>query len=298
MSIALLRQGRHLVGVPVGRPKTIICLTVLSILALCGRADAEEIDYPATLELAWWNDLFAATLDDDGFTADVEALLGLHVDRGALRTVAIGARYRWITESNGGRRRWDLIELTSAATFEFPSIALAVTPRAGSVLAGNLGGARLQDLGHRIIMAGRTLDDTLQDTYPASRRVGAIAGLNVRATFPLGRHTAISPALDGQVAYRTGVRWFYPEVAVSYRDAGFDARTALSATWYDSPDAQLTIPGGYASAGPCIGARLSMSYQFRWFTLGYELRLNEGGSTERTAILFYRLGRGLSLRTH
>ncbi len=253
-------------------------VAILVVLATTAHAD----DWHGRAAIG--NDAFTSVippLDDQGFTNDL-ALAVTHADD----DLALGGSvfHRMITANDGSRRRWDELDLRATAAWPWrPDVELAGW--LGPSFGGNFGGLWIQNTWHAETGTGPTVEQGLQDRYPAGRRVGIVAGGRARGT--LGDDVAAYGDATAQLALGdTGITMLALTAGGRARHRWFAAHVELAVTRYDVADPYLALPDGYG-AGWQLEWRVGVDVAWSRYRISYEYRANEGGSGEPIGVIAF-----------
>ena len=249
---------------------------------LCPIASAESWGGRAAIG----NDAFADVvppIEDQGFTND----LALEIHR-ADNDVKIGGStfHRMITANDVTRRRWDQLDLRAIIAWQWrPTVELGAW--LGPSFGGNFAGLAIQNTWHRWSRSGPTVEQGLQNVYPADRRVGVVAGGHARASS--GGDLGAYGDLTGQLALgSTGVTLLTVAVGGRARHrwggTALAAHVELAVAGYRIDDPNLALPGGYG-AGWQLEWRAGIELTTGRYHISYEYRANEGGSGEPIGVV-------------
>ncbi len=223
--------------------------------------------------------------DDNGFTNDLSAWFQVERDLDAL---VVDARFRMITE-RGGLERSDEADLglTLRHAEDFGLWRLRGEVGARLALSGALGGAQLQDAAHRVL-PGRRLDGSgqgqLQNQTPEAIRAGLVLSAGValeRQLHPvltLGADARVGAALGGTGLSSLGTSAYLKLSVPVARIVSLDAEARVALRFLHTVDHSLTINGGYVTGSPIVTPSVALGVTVSHVRLGYQLRMNEGGS--------------------
>lgn len=247
------------------------------------------------LRLSWFNDqFFYPNGDDDGFTQ--AANLGLTLRRGP-DSFDLDVRHGMLTE-RGGDQRVDELDVLATVShrLERGAVEWSFGPTIGLSLVGDYGGAQLQDAFHGAIGMGRRLDGTLQSEYEGPDQGALIVGAHVQARRDLGAGFSANAGVDGQLALGpTGVSRVSPRVGLSWELPRGVVRPVagaeLEVARFFTPDARLTMAGGYDTRHFEAMPRFRLGIANDHFELGWRGTVNQNGSGANFGEIYLTVGR-------
>jgi hypothetical protein len=255
------------------------------------------------LRLGWTNDQFNVAVlhrtpwgprtgDDNGLTNDITGGATVRItDKDHL---SIDARHRMVTE----RKAWpftptlrtDQLEIGFTYGHRFDlghKLHLELDGTAGVNVTGNIGGAKLQDGFHALVLKmnpkskARRLGDTLQWDYEGSAKVTPAIGAAASFSYDPKRWLT-ARAMLGYRFNPGGLDIGTAGVAVnihsrpSWRVKPF-VEAGVSAIYQRVQDERLGLPGGYVE-GVHVSPFATTGINSKHFGLSISLRANEGGN--------------------